>query len=454
MNVKLPGFKWDARTKVAHFAVIIPGTGGRTRRRTTVSAETRADALRQWSEFHDFVLKGTNETDTFAGYFERNEKLLMSRLAPKTAEKDLSRVRKVLMPFFGDRPLPSINLAVVKDFASHLRTHGYPTRSVEGLPTRRRYSPASINDALAVLKKILRDASDRGEISANLIRGRWPREKEPVLRQELNANESRRFRGAFADEDGFRDLIAEEGQRARSERIAAHASREGHSVRLHGGGRSATGEAVGYHYQRFRDSWPVYVVALETGLRKGDLLGLSWPDVYVSEGWIRVVMQKTRIEAVIPISAACREALLTCRSRSVVGGKVFVNDSGDPFSEVSLRRYFLIAKRLAGITRPFRFHDLRHTFASNLASAGVPLYVISKALGHTSTRMTERYARPSETAMRSIVAALDGAMNSTVNSGGVALALGGTPRPFEINGLPGGDRTHDPRLRRPMLLSS
>jgi integrase len=74
----------------------------------------------------------------------------------------------------------------------------------------------------------------------------------------------------------------------------------------------------------------------------------------------------------------------------------------------TVNRYFRKAKAIAGISRPFRFHDLRHTFASRLASAGVSIQVIAKALGHSNTAMAERYARPDEAALRSIAAALDG----------------------------------------------
>lgn len=144
---------------------------------------------------------------------------------------------------------------------------------------------------------------------------------------------------------------------------------------------------------------PLFAVALETGLRKGDLLALRWDAVNLAEGWIRVRMEKTRLEAVSPISAACGEALTLCRARAVVGVWVFVDDAGQPISET----------RPARITRRFRFHDLRHTFASRLLSRGVGLKVVATALGHATTEQTERYARPSEEPLQEIVNAPDGA---------------------------------------------
>jgi integrase len=86
---------------------------------------------------------------------------------------------------------------------------------------------------------------------------------------------------------------------------------------------------------------------------------------------------------------------------------VFVNHDGTRVADISLRRAFLRAKRIAAITRRFRFHDLRHTAACTLASAGVSLQVIQKILGHTSSKMTERYVRVNDAAVAEARRALD-----------------------------------------------
>jgi hypothetical protein len=70
-------------------------------------------------------------------------------------------------------------------------------------------------------------------------------------------------------------------------------------------------------FRRFKEMKPLFVAALETGLRSADLLGLRWSSVDLSRGWIRVTVEKTRRDAVIPISEARREALLECRRRSL-----------------------------------------------------------------------------------------------------------------------------------------
>ena len=119
-------------------------------------------------------------------------------------------------------------------------------------------------------------------------------------------------------------------------------------------------------------------------------------------------MEKTVLEAEIPILDAYREALRVTEIRGGRGDYVFRDASARRYSASRIRRAFFLAKKLAGIYRRFRPHDLRHTFGCRLASKSVGLQIIAKALGHTTTRMAERYARPSEEAMRIVVAALDG----------------------------------------------
>jgi integrase len=440
MNVKLTGFKWDPRTRVAHFEKIIPGEDGLKRRRMTIRGVTRPEALHQWSEFRQKALSELKEPETFGGYIERYGTRLLDHLSVTARVKDESRVRCVLLPFFGNVKLSNINLTLVKDFVSHLKNVGFLRVLSDGTSTRRPYSAPSINNALSVLRKILHDAVDRGAIAAYPIRGRLPREKEVELHLEMAPDEKSRFLAAFHDEEGFRALIEEEYRQSHADTDSTKRWRP-------------TSEAVGEHFRRFRDSKRIYVVALETGLRKGDLLHLPWTSVKPDR--ITVVMKKTSEEAVIPKSMACEAALHECLDRPKVGALVFLNDEGHPFSETTLRRYYSIAKKLAGITRRCRFHDLRHTFGSTLASEEDNPLKIKRAFGHTTMKMTERYSRASDKSMHTVAAALDrAAMNSSMNSGGNPPAPQEEPKSFDFKILPGGDRTHDPRLRRPMLLSS
>jgi integrase len=381
---------------------VLPGTDGKVRKRKTVEVETRDDALLRWKRFKDQVLAGQIETtdQTFADYAARHLEDYVRRVRPSTAKSYAYFVRNHLLPFFSETRLSGINMSVIREFHGHLKT--------------KRLSASTINDALAVLRLLVRDAYDRGLLQALPYRGRFPHEKTTLPRLELSPEELTRFLSAFEDEDLFRRHFATTralGRIGESSRF--------HGPRRFGGGLRPDGRALGYYFERFRSLKPFFVIALETGLRKKDLLSLRWSCVDLEGGWIRVTTRKTGQEVQIPLSTRCRESLLSCRALGVISEVVFTNDEGTPLSWTSVQSYFNLAKSLGGITRRFRFHDLRHTFGCRLASAGVSLQVIAKAMGHASIRMTERYARPSEEAMQAVRRALDGLSNAQV-SGQVA----------------------------------
>ena len=156
-----------------------------------------------------------------------------------------------------------------------------------------------------------------------------------------------------------------------------------------------TSEYVTYYYERFKWSLPLFIAAFFTGLRFTDLRFLKWSSVDLKTGVIRLVMRKTKRSVTIPITPRLRDALHACRKRPVVSDYVLVTPEGKPYSKTTIMRYFKIAKAIAGIKRRFRFHDQRHTFASILATNGINAFTLRDLLGHTSTRATERYARPS-----------------------------------------------------------
>jgi integrase len=219
---------------------------------------------------------------------------------------------------------------------------------------------------------------------------------------ELSLEERSRFLAAFDDERGFRRLVHDTNAAGRLVSSAVFAR-----PRRFGAGRRADGVATAFAYQRFRVSKPLFVVALETGLSQSDLLALAWPSVNLREGWIRVARRKTKRQAIIPISDACREALSECRRKPLVGREVFLTIEGRPYSVATINRYFKKTKKIAGIERRFRFHDLRHSFGSFLASKGISIQLIQQALGHSTVALTERYARPSVEALHAVRKALD-----------------------------------------------
>jgi integrase len=103
----------------------------------------------------------------------------------------------------------------------------------------------------------------------------------------------------------------------------------------------------------------------------------------------------------VALNSVAREALLSIkRDRTILAAWVFPSPEGKRF--VNLERYWRPALAVAQIP-DFRFHDLRHTFASRLTMAGVDLYTIQRAGGCKSQIMVQRYAHLSPDHMRAAV---------------------------------------------------
>ena len=101
--------------------------------------------------------------------------------------------------------------------------------------------------------------------------------------------------------------------------------------------------------------------------------------------------------------------------RSIKNDFVFFDQNGKKIHPNTLRASFYIVTEKVGI-KDFRWHDLRHTFATRLAQAGVDLYKISKLLWHQDIRMTQRYSHHCPDSLRDGVDILEVDYNlTTVN---------------------------------------
>lgn len=152
-------------------------------------------------------------------------------------------------------------------------------------------------------------------------------------------------------------------------------------------------------------------LGLHTGCRKGELLGLEWSRVDFQTGlfYLEAVHTKSAKRRSVPMNAIARDAmmqLMRFRSEHAPDSPwVFCNKQGKQVR--SIRRSFSTACKRASIEN-FRIHDLRHTCASWLAIAGVPLTEVRDLLGHSSVAMTERYAHLAPENVRAAVAVLEG----------------------------------------------
>jgi integrase len=154
---------------------------------------------------------------------------------------------------------------------------------------------------------------------------------------------------------------------------------------------------------------PVLITALHTGLRRGELFALTWQDIDLKQGVVRVVQTKSGERREIPLSDTIRETLLTL-PRCLASDYVFSGKTGQRL--VDIRKRFHRALKEAGI-EGFVFHDLRHTFTSHLVMAGVDLMTVKEFLGHTDIKMTLRYAHLAPDYKRAAISRLDTYMDTT-----------------------------------------
>jgi integrase len=157
-----------------------------------------------------------------------------------------------------------------------------------------------------------------------------------------------------------------------------------------------------------RQLYVLVSAALNTGMRLGELTALQWQDVHFKQGFIRVENRedhhtKNYETRTIPMNAQLIEVLKK-HPRRLDCPHVFHREDGAPF--IKMRTSFENAVKRAGIGH-LRFHDLRHTFASHLVMGGVDIRTVQELLGHKDIRMTMRYAHLAPDHMRNAVRVLD-----------------------------------------------
>lgn len=138
---------------------------------------------------------------------------------------------------------------------------------------------------------------------------------------------------------------------------------------------------------------PIVITAINTGMRKSEILSLKWNQVDLKNGFILLDNQMTKNghRREIPINETLKATLRDLPSLSSIftGGYVFI-DPATGKQMKNVKRSFSTALRVAKI-RDFHFHDLRHTFASQLVMAGIDITTVRELLGHRTLSMTLRY---------------------------------------------------------------
>lgn len=147
--------------------------------------------------------------------------------------------------------------------------------------------------------------------------------------------------------------------------------------------------------------YPVVACALLTGMRRGEMLGLTWDNVNLERGMIYILRSKSGKPREVPITGKLREILLGLEPKQ--SGFVF------DLPVTMLRKHFDKAVKTAGIV-DFCFHDLRHTFASHFIMRTNDLPTLQAILGHSTPAMTMRYAHLSRSHLAANMAVFEAAV--------------------------------------------
>ena len=170
---------------------------------------------------------------------------------------------------------------------------------------------------------------------------------------------------------------------------------------------------------RRRHLYPIVLMAINTGMRRGELLRLRWADVNLEAGTVWALETKNGEARDVPLLPSLAAYLRRARGAAPAEALVFRHADGTPFRSVASS--WRAACSDAGIPHA-HLHDLRHTFASRLLQTGADVAVLQEIMGHKTAAMSLRYAHAFALTKRAAMDRMDGmnrAGTSDRNAGGI-----------------------------------
>jgi integrase len=146
----------------------------------------------------------------------------------------------------------------------------------------------------------------------------------------------------------------------------------------------------------------IFVLAVTTGLRRGEILGLHWKDIDLEKRTLEVKRslaltkggpvfnppKTTKGKRSVGLSRVCVKALIKHKSRQKNNVLVFPNQEGEPRRSNNVLNYTFDRIKKKGNLPDIRFHDLRHTCATLLLGKGVHPKIVQEMLGHSTISIT------------------------------------------------------------------
>jgi integrase len=298
------------------------------------------------------------------------DRYLASKARKRTIEADRRQLNLLKVEFGGETPLTEISASRISEYKANRLSVVRIVGKGEGA-AERRLTAAAVNRPLALLRHLLRLAHEEWEAIENVPRIRLEKEPQGRLR--------------WLTQDEITRLL-DTCSRSKNRELRA-----------------------------------AVIVALNTGLRRGELLGLAWERVDLSRGVIRLELTKSGRRREVPMNDDSYRALVG------LGPKA----DGGVFKTLYIQTAYNNAVEAAKLD-DVNFHTLRHTFASWAVMRGVTLKELQELLGHASLAMTMRYAHLAPEHLRTAVSRLEGLANSQPAS---VSAQGSAQEPVETVGV-------------------
>lgn len=292
----------------------------------------------------------------------------------RSGAADVARLRSIFKPWL-DKRIDQITPWLVEKHRQQRQKQGR--------------AATTINREIATLRGALNRAVDWNLIPENpLAKVKLQKtDRRPRVRY-LSDHEEQALMRALDERDAVRRAGRESGNQWRAER--------GYDL------LPDTSGGYGDHLK------PLVLLALQTGLRRGELFNLRWSDIRLDEGSATLTVRgdgaKSGQTRHVPLNNAAAAVLRTWKAQRPDGASlVFPGRGGGKLDNINKAWKALLES--SGV-KAFRFHDCRHHFASKLVMAGVDLNTVRELLGHQSIDMTLRYAHLSPDHKRAAVEAI------------------------------------------------
>lgn len=297
---------------------------------------------------------------TFKTFID-NEYALWVKSQRKSAADTLQRLRTHFYPEFGDSPLEDITVLQVEKWKAKRARDSIKIATTNRLIAALKAALSKAVEWNLISEHPLSKLQIRGGADGNKVVRYLTPEEETLLRVALDKREEQLRQGR------------ESGNRWRRER--------GYEE------RSSLSEVAYANHLK-----PMVLISLNTGIRQGELFSLTWMDVDLDRAILTIhgdnaKSGKTRH---IPLNQEVLEVLRHWKEQqSGDNALIFPSRTGGKIDNI--QKAWDTVLEMADITG-FRWHDLRHTFASKLVMAGVDLNTVRELMGHSDIKMTLRYA--------------------------------------------------------------